>query len=190
MLYFGTFFAAPRGFAENTLTAPNGNQEDGESRLSGLFLGTESRLLPALPELAGSGQKRLIIPKGRAGPCRGGPKGHRGRFLDRKRGFLTAFGETLSVLFGEEIRVLEDPDRDVFRDTFWSPDPGKVRIYPLKWPKAVRKVSRKRSESGQYTAILSFIDAKNRLLSLFCHRECDSGGPTRHFEEEQCSYFS
>ena len=56
---------------------------------------------------------------------------------------MTAFEELLSVLFGRRIRVLEDPDPVVFRDTFLAGSARKVRIYPLKPSKPTRKLARK-----------------------------------------------
>ena len=107
-------------FAENTPTAPNGFGKPAKAGFSRVSWVVKSRLLPAWAEPAGFGQKRPILPKGGLNPAETARRAVEGRFLDAKRGFLTVFVELLSVLFGDRIRVLEDPDRDVFRDTFLS----------------------------------------------------------------------
>ena len=93
-------------------------------------------------------------------------------------------------MFGRRIRTLQGPDSDVFRDTLLARSGQKVRIYPLKPAKAVRKVSRKWPESGHYAAFLSIIDAENVFSAHLLSGKVDSGGPTHWFRKRKEQFFS
>ena len=190
MSYLARFLRAAVGFRKTLLRRPTETGEPAKAGFYGVFLGTRSRLCRLRTELAGFGQKRPILPKGEPDPTEGPLWGPEGAFLDVKRGFLTAFVEILSVLFGRGI----GSSRTRFRTCSGTPfDAGfgrKVRIYPLKSSKAVQKVARKRPESGLFCVLFVIIDAENVLFVTFLPGKVDSGGPTRRLRSGNVAGFS
>ena len=120
------------------LRRPTETTKTAKAVFLGVFRGGKSRLLPAFTVPASFGQKRPILPKGRAGPCGGGPEGRRRRFLDGKRGFLTTFGGILSVLFGGRIRLLESRIRACSGTPFGQVLAKSALFHPLIRPKPAR----------------------------------------------------
>ena len=82
MSYLRPLEGPERVLRKTLLQRPTETEEPAKAGFLRVFLVWKSRLLPALAKPALSGQKWLILPKGGAGPYRGGPKGRRGRFLD------------------------------------------------------------------------------------------------------------
>ena len=141
MSYLGAFRGGPGGSAENTLTAPNGKRKTAKAVFSWVFLGVKE------PAFAGSGPNLRVGPPESRGACFARSAG---RFLDEKRGFLTAFVETLSVLFGRRIRVLEDPDPSCSGTPFWPAPARKCLVFPILSAKAGQKSGQKVTKTGLF----------------------------------------
>ena len=134
---------------------------------SGFSWVRKSRLLPAWPAPAHLARKRPILPKVVPHPVEAARRAAESAFLDVKRGFLTAFWEILSVLFGGRNRLLEEPIPVMFRDTFLAGSARKCLVLPFEPVSSVRKWPESDLKSGQYTAFLSFIGQENVLLVTF-----------------------
>ena len=144
--------------------------------------------MPALSEAGLSGQKRLRLPKVGAGPYEAARRAAESGFLDAKRGFLTAFAETLSVLFGEGIRSSGDRILSCSGTPFSPVRRESALFYPLEpsdpariWPDSGQKVA-------NMQPFCHFSGRKTYFWSPFGHLlsgKFDSGGPTHWFEEVQ-----
>ena len=188
--FWGPPSEAGRLLRKTLLQRPTGTGEPAKAGFSRVFPGRKSRLLPALSEPARNGQKRLILPKRRAGPCRGGPEGRRGRILDRKRGFLTGFDRILSVLFGDGIGSSGTRFLTCSGTPFRRLRPESALFYPLNWPEPARTGSRTGQKVANIQPFLSLLERKTCFPRTFCTLFFDSGGPTHHFREEMLRIFS
>ena len=143
----------------------------------GVSGGGKSRLLPALSVPARNGGKRPILPKVGAGPRRGGPEGRRERFLDGKRGFLTAFAALLSVLFGAGIRSAEDRIPSCSGTPFLTSRLGTPLFYPLNWPKPAKRWPETSQKVANIQPFCHLLTGKTVFWSPFVLRDPIQAAP-------------